>query len=149
MPTRSGVLNGLSESSGATGAPRLNMVRKKLQRLLHEHTDRETGIAMTAELYVQRDPEAVARFLRDHDSLMGYLIDTHPVIREVFTPGFLDASLTWQPDPEEDYDYLVVDVRTRLSPDECLERMRQFDDCWWLDLPFEVRNNVVVTVRPR
>jgi hypothetical protein len=50
-------------------------------------------------------------------------------------------------DPEDDHDgTLFAVIQTRLSPDEALDRLRAFDQDWWLNRSLEIAGNLTVTL---
>ncbi|MDQ3044497.1 MAG: hypothetical protein M3R06_05020 [Chloroflexota bacterium] len=89
-------------------------------------------IDVVSGIYVFRDSTDVVRFLREHPRVISPLIQADDHIRAYFGASTA-VKLDVVRDPESDgYNELYAFIQTTLAVDEALERLRRFDDGWWL-----------------
>lgn len=83
-------------------------------------------------LYSFRQKEDVAEFLESHPYLVPLLFEAYPQMEKHFggnAPVFLEVIT--DPEATDDRELYAL-IGTRLSPEEALERLDQFDKDWWL-----------------
>ena len=84
------------------------------------------------EIYTFRRPPEVAEFLGENPFLVPVLFEAYPEIEKYFgrtAPVFLEV--VTDPEAADDRELYAL-IGTRLSPEEALERLGQFDKDWWL-----------------
>lgn len=93
----------------------------------------DRGIEAVGARYTLVDPSAVTSFLRDRPGVVTTLIEAVEVIPRYFGPGPVVA-LEVVSDPEAHGDVeLYARIRTDIDVDAALDRLRRFDQEWWLD----------------
>lgn len=74
----------------------------------------------------------VDRFLREFPFLVDLLLEAAEPLHHYFGDATLMLELVDAPDVVSDQQLAIV-IRASLSPEQLLERLRQFDAEWWLD----------------
>jgi len=101
------------------------------------------------EAYVIPRPVEVFRFLRQHPSLAEVVWETAHVLRRIFDPD-VRLSLDLVRDPEAEYEELFAFVHVEGLAEEVFEKLRAFDEGWFLDQQDKVHGlfNVDVMFTP-
>lgn len=87
--------------------------------------------------YTLSHPAEVSRFLREHPSLAEIVWEAAHVLRRIFDPD-VRLSLDFVRDPEAEYEELFAFVHVAGPAEEALEKLRMFDEIWFLDQQDEV-----------
>jgi hypothetical protein len=91
------------------------------------------------------DPEVDA-FLNRYPFLILLLKESVDPLKAHFDETAI-LSVTVETDPEvEDWEYLVIAVRTTLPADEAQARLDAFDAAWWLDALPRAQGKVLFTL---
>lgn len=106
----------------------------------------QEDIRLLQNLYTFENPTDIRRFLFTHQNLIEILFEAHKQIKKIFGE-VVNLSLEINYDPEEDFEGLFVIIETNLSPEGALDLLDRFDEEWWLDVDFETRCIMGVTVR--
>ena len=110
-------------------------------------TDRITQVLYgIREAYMISRPVEVFRFLRQHPSLAEVVWEAAYVLRRIFDPD-VRLSLELVRDPEVEYEELFALVYVADPAEEALEKLRAFDEGWFLDRQDEVHGLFNVDVR--
>ena len=92
--------------------------------------------------------EEIEKFLLKHDYLINYLLQICNQIKKIFRENLLEVCLEYDRDSEEDFEGLLVRIKTNLLPDLSLKLLRKFDQ-WWLDIDFKVRSVITVMTKSK
>ena len=97
------------------------------------------------EVYVVPHPVKVFRFLRQHPSLIEVVWEAAHMLRHIFGP---DARLLLDlvRDPEVGYEELFAFVHVEGPAEEVFEKLRAFDEEWFLDRQEEIHGLFNVNV---
>ncbi|MCD6518304.1 MAG: hypothetical protein J7M05_00060 [Anaerolineae bacterium] len=88
-------------------------------------------IQLVTEMYDEIDPQALT-FLREHPQLAELVLHTAPALRTFFDPEApLSLELVRDPETGEEELFALVHLRDT-SPQEALEKLRRFDEEWFL-----------------
>lgn len=80
------------------------------------------------------EPEAVHRFLEEHDHLAPLLLEMRAHVSRIFGPTVpVRLKLIVDPEgPDKEAD-LVASIRTSLPIDEAVDALDRLDETWWLE----------------
>jgi hypothetical protein len=93
-----------------------------------------------------RNRSQVIKFLENDPLLISILQDASEQIKNYFDPS-TQIYLEVISDPEiEGHQELALFINTKLSPEEALRRLEQFDEGWWLDASFSAREKICIDV---
>jgi hypothetical protein len=97
-------------------------------------------------LYTFRRRAEVSQFLEKHPFLVPLLLEAYSEFGNYFGP-YPQVFLEVVTDPEAADDrQLFAFISTRLSPDEALDRLEQFDKSWWLSALDRAEGNLCIHV---
>lgn len=105
------------------------------------------GFSRLQRRYQFRHYAAVAGYMRDRAVPMDFLFD---IAREL-EAAFPDAPLFMEivTDPEEGTEHLLISAATDLPVREALDRLRRFDEAWWLANVDRAHGQVCVDIEIR
>jgi hypothetical protein len=96
--------------------------------------------------YTFRNRNEVIGFLENHPFLVSILIEAYEKIAKYFNE-YPQIVLKVIIDPEVPDDrQLVASIKTRLSPEEALEKLDSFDSEWWLQSIDRARGELCINV---
>jgi len=95
-----------------------------------------------------RDYEKIEKFLLTHDYIIEYLFKAYNQIKRIFKENMIEIILEYYKDYEEDYEGLLVNIKTNLSPEPSLGLLEKFDEEWWLKVDFKIRSVMNIMVHP-
>jgi len=100
-----------------------------------ERTDTTTMTDITSlrRLFDFRDRSAVTSFLQENPVLYSILPTAYYNVSSYFGKG-TPVVLEVFSDPEEEYQQLFLQIRTRLPADDAERRLDALYDGWWLDV---------------
>lgn len=109
-----------------------------VERLRKSYTSLQEALesarfSIIGQYYELRNEEQVRDFLRNHPTLVGFLIDSYPYLHKHFGDDskYILEAINY---PEgSDFESLVVFIATSLSVDEALSRLDAVDREWYLD----------------
>ena len=130
----------------------INNVQEMLNLVEYLSPNKTLSMYPTSDLqaleqrYIFRNRSEVINFTVNNSFLLQSLHEACEQIRNFFGKS-TQVVLEVVTDPEfaEDQE-LVIFIRTYLSPDEAFEKLEQFDDEWWLDVPATVRKKLCIDV---
>ncbi len=89
----------------------------------------------------------VENFLNKEFFLIAHLFLISEKIKYIFEKKFDNLLLEPNNDPEEDYQGLSVYIETKLSPEDALKKLDEFDANYFLSLDYEIRTLLTVMVK--
>lgn len=105
----------------------------------------ENLISELQTLYSFSKPREVIKYLTKNQNMLDILLKAHKKIREIFTyePLVLRVSfdaeiMGWQ--------RLLIVVYTNLDADEAFDKLKLFENNWWLDAAYEVGNDLDIHI---
>jgi len=106
----------------------------------------ESALREIARLYEMAEPPAIEAFLGAHPVVVELLLEAWRHIDSCFAPA-PQVRLELVQDPEDDAEpELFAYIRTSLSVEEALAKLRQFDDEWFLDRVHRVAGQLEFSV---
>ncbi len=106
----------------------------------------EQDVDQLAGRYVLRDAPAVAAFLRHHPDVVATLLAAEDVVTDYFPEsGPMILEVVRDPEAGDEVE-LYARIPTALDVDAALERLRAFDEGWWLDALPNVANTLTFTI---
>jgi hypothetical protein len=100
--------------------------------------------ADTAERYEVIDPAAVRAYLASRPHLIALLEDAPSHIARFF-PG-APLQLDIHVDPDDGTETLLIRIRTNMETAEALRRDDDLIETWYLDLPYAIRRDALITL---
>jgi len=92
----------------------------------------ESVISRALRAYEVRDPDVIARYIKQHPHIY-FVLDAAPVhIGKHFPDAELRLELYQDPGGEMS-DEVAIYIRTRLEPSEALDRLAELDESWWFE----------------
>jgi hypothetical protein len=82
--------------------------------------------------YILLKPSSVGNFLQEHKELVSLLNEAYQELRKYFSTEDLKLELVADAEIAEDRQ-LFVYIFTSLSVTDALDKLDEFDECWWLD----------------
>ena len=110
------------------------------------HTSPEGRLEVLQRLYTLKNAKEVAHFLVDCPFLVPLLEEVPKKLQAYFPNSPITLDVSQDPDEDEGVSYLVASILTKVSPKEAFEAMKRFDYDWWLDVPYQVREKLLITV---
>jgi hypothetical protein len=89
----------------------------------------------------------VENFLNKEFFLIAHLFLISEKIKYIFEKKIDNLLLEPNNDPEEDYQGLSVYIETKLSPEDALKKLDEFDANYFLSLDYEIRTLLTVMVK--
>ncbi len=89
-------------------------------------------IDFLSKIYVFRNSGDVYDFLGDKRQIVGLVAEARYKIREYFPHEELFLDIITYPDSIGE-NKLVINISTKLSPDEAISKLDMFDENWWID----------------
>jgi hypothetical protein len=90
-----------------------------------------------------------ARFMNEHHGVSAQLDMIRDAIDKYFGV-YKKLDIDVLVDPEEiDTEHLSITIVTALSAEDAYKRLKQFDYSWWLDQPFDLRQQVTISVESK
>jgi hypothetical protein len=102
------------------------------------------GFPRLQQRYRVRDYASVAEYIRDHAVPIDFLFDIARELEAVFPDAPLSMEVVT--DPEEGTGQLLISAATDSPLEEALDRLRQFDEAWWLDNVHRAHGQVCVDI---
>jgi len=96
-------------------------------------------------LFNMPDPPGVIDFVRRRPALLALLEESHTYLRQHFPLAPLRLQVHHDPEAVG-VSELVVSIVTRLSADEALDLLDQFDQAWWLTNAPRAHGELVITL---
>lgn len=96
--------------------------------------------------YQLDDEEDILAFLERYPAVAPLLFDIRSNIRRFFGEDSVRLGMFHDPEWPEDDAELIVNIQTRMSPTEALDRLHQFDDEWWIKKLSESRAPLIVSL---
>lgn len=97
------------------------------------------------KVYFFKEKSQVIRFLNENSYLIPLLFDTAKVIEQYF-PDY-KPKLRYPVDQEViDSTRLYIDIPTKYSPKEALDKLDKFEDNWWLENEYKGKGNLTLNV---
>jgi hypothetical protein len=94
----------------------------------------------------QLDHEAdILAFLERYPAVAPLLFDIRSNIRRFFGEDPVKLEMFYDPEWPEDGPKLVVNIQTRHASQQALDRIRRFDDEWWLKKRKDINVPLLVT----
>jgi len=113
-----------------------NKLVKKIN-IIDEHN---LGFMMTmfSEKYKLRKANEIGDFLSGNDYLIPLVSDAYGHLQKYFpgSPIFIEV----------ERGDLVISVGTKLSPEQAIKKLDEFDEDWWLDACIDSRAKLCITV---
>ena len=105
----------------------------------------EQEIGLLADRYAFDDDGTVVDFLRRHPGVVTTLLQASDVIPRYFGPSPVVLELVRDPKARDDVE-LYARIQTDLAVDAALERLRRFDEDWWLDASPDAECALTITI---
>ncbi len=105
----------------------------------------EAQVQFVQSFYIFREPGAVLRFLERNKFLPPLLVDAYREIRKYFPDSQIFLEVDTDPENRNDQQ-LVVFIATNLSPKAALQKLKQFDEDWWLDALDRAQRKLCINV---
>ncbi len=106
----------------------------------------ESNIEFLQEFYIFNNPIEVKTFLFDHDHLYDILYEANKHIKRIFEDCVVNIYLQVVKDPEENFEQLFVIIKTDLTPDKSVSLLDRFDEEWWLEIDYKMRQGLEIDV---
>ncbi len=97
-------------------------------------------------IYIFNNPIEVKTFLFDHDHLYDTLYEANKRIKRIFEDCVVNIYLQVVKDPEENFEQLFVIIKTDLTPDKSVSLLDRFDEEWWLEIDYKMRQGLEMDV---
>ena len=105
----------------------------------------EVDLRGLQELYTFVNGEEITGFLRGSPFLAPLLVDAEQAVRRHFPEAGLRLEVATDPEVAG-ATHLVLSINQGGSVDRALNRLRRFDDDWWLDQIHRAQGKLVITL---
>jgi len=95
---------------------------------------------------LEGDVNEICEYLSKNKELWTWILDKIPTKLNQYFP---EAKLVLKKIPsfeENEKSEILIYIQTHLNPEEAIEKLFQFDEEWWLDVPFKIRNHICIDV---
>ena len=96
------------------------------------------------EYYQFRAPKEIKIFLNENEQLISFLSSAHSKIKEFFPTGNLILEIL--NDYNEDWQELIIWVKTKLSPEESYKTLKKLDNDWWISESDKLKANLEINL---
>ena len=104
-------------------------------------------ICVIEDIYEFANPKEIKNFLLNYNFVYNPLIEIYKTIKEIFADNLVNVKLEYLSDPDErNFENLFVKIKTKLSFNESLNLLDNFDEYYWLDVENKIRNIIEVTI---
>lgn len=109
------------------------------------HDTENDGFSELDKVYLFREPDQILNFLILNPYLTPLLGETADALKQYFPD--VRFALRRYVDPEiSGYTRLVIEIPTKYSPKETLDRLDKFEDEWWIENEHKSKGNLTVNV---
>jgi hypothetical protein len=85
------------------------------------------------KIYCIIDSPEVSDFLDKHQELFSIILEAETQIRKYFLNDRLSLKIVTDPEIAN-WKNLMITIHTKLNADQALDRLKQLDNDWWLDV---------------
>ena len=94
--------------------------------------------------YQFRRPKEIKEFLKQNEELISFLSTAHSKIKEFFPTGKLVLEIL--NDYNENWQELIIWVKTKLSPQKSYKTLKKLDNDWWLSESRNLKANLTINL---
>lgn len=144
LPRKWGIQVSLANYTASSAMPFL----AKIEREILEEKRRSAFLTASYRLkrrFTIKNVE-VEQFLSKHSEILFPLLEASEEINRIFSRNADELCLSFERDPEEDFETLFVVIKTSLPSEKALELLEKFDEEWWLNIDNEIKRILQVDI---